>query len=81
MTSQKINEITPFQVRDPRRFHFNPKFLLTKIVQIYLHFHREPAFIQEVVKDVRSFDIKVFHQATKFVRRENLLSQVCSTFA
>ncbi len=46
------------KVKDPKRFHFDPKLLLREIAQIYLHFHKEPVFVQAVVRDVRSFNIE-----------------------
>jgi len=63
------------KVKDPKRFHFDPKLLLTEIAQIYLHFHKEEIFIKEVVKDVRSFKIEVFKQAIIFMKREQLLDE------
>lgn len=64
------------KVRDPKRFHFEPRTLLSKTALIYLHFGKESAFLEAVVKDVRSFNISVFHNALKYITKWQLLPQV-----
>jgi ubiquitin conjugation factor E4 B len=40
------NKSLELKVKDPQRFHFNPKLLLSNISQIYLHFAASPSFVQ-----------------------------------
>eukprot|EP01118_Nematostelium_gracile_P007678 TRINITY_DN2510_c0_g1_i4.p1 TRINITY_DN2510_c0_g1~~TRINITY_DN2510_c0_g1_i4.p1 ORF type:complete len:1002 (+),score=228.78 TRINITY_DN2510_c0_g1_i4:105-3110(+) len=63
-----------FKVKDPQRFHFNPKLLLSTIVEIYLHFSTNESFIEAVVKDGRSFKINIFQTVLKYLNREKLVT-------
>lgn len=65
-----------FQVKDPQRFHFNPRLLLSTVVGIYLQMTKIESFVPAIVKDGRSFTIDIFHRAIVFLRRENLLPEV-----
>ncbi len=68
------------KVKDPKRFHFNPRVLLTKLVEIYLNFRKEEEFVRAVVNDVRSFKLEVFHRAANVIKREMLLQLVCTIY-
>jgi ubiquitin conjugation factor E4 B len=63
-------------VKDPQRFHFNPRFLLSQLVEIYLHFGEFDEFIKQVVMDGRSFRIGVFKNVRDIIARNNLLPEV-----
>lgn len=62
------------KVRDPKRFHFDPRLLLTAIAQIYLHLNADSGFVQYVVNDGH-FKKETFEQTIKFLKRENLLPE------
>jgi len=61
------------KVKDPQRFHFNPKLLLSTIVEIYLHFSSNISFVEAVVKDGRSFKLDFFQRVLGILRREHMV--------
>jgi len=63
------------KVRDPQRFHFDPKFLLQKIVEIYVLFGEQKLFVESVVRDIRSFKPEVFKKVVNILSRGNLLPE------
>eukprot|EP00027_Filamoeba_sp_ATCC50430_P013678 CAMPEP_0168577114 /NCGR_PEP_ID=MMETSP0413-20121227/20610_1 /TAXON_ID=136452 /ORGANISM="Filamoeba nolandi, Strain NC-AS-23-1" /LENGTH=281 /DNA_ID=CAMNT_0008610839 /DNA_START=167 /DNA_END=1012 /DNA_ORIENTATION=+ len=63
------------KVKDPQRFHFDPRFLLGKLVEIYLHFCDDDNFMNAVVQDARSFKLEVLHKVSSVLRRSNLLPE------
>lgn len=64
------------QVNNPQRFHFDPKWLLGKIVEIYLHFAKRQEFAQAVVSDIRSFKLDVFRKVVNILKQHMLIDEV-----
>jgi len=63
------------KVREPERFHFDPRYLLKKLIEIYLNFAEFEQFTNEVVKDGRSFGMGVFHRVIYILRKNNMLPE------
>jgi len=61
------------KVQNPERFDFNPKFLLQKIVEIYVVFGEQKLFVESVVRDIRSFKPEVFKRVVSILTRDHLL--------
>jgi ubiquitin conjugation factor E4 B len=62
-------------VKNPEKYNFNPKWLLKKIVTIYLHFSRETEFLRAVARDVRSYSHDVFIKTARILQRERLVNE------
>jgi ubiquitin conjugation factor E4 B len=63
------------KVNNPSRYNFDPKWLLKKLVAIYLYFAREPEFSRAVARDVRSYSHDVFVKTAHILQRERLVSE------
>ncbi|EAL61256.1 U box domain-containing protein [Dictyostelium discoideum AX4] len=63
---------TNLKVREPEKYHFNPKVLLNQLTEIYVNFGRDPRFLQSVVRDGRSFKNSLFQTCEKILQRERL---------
>lgn len=57
------------KVKNPEKYHFKPKELLGRLVDIYLHLQGEKKFIQAIANDGRSFSRKYFERASQTLRR------------
>ena len=55
------------KIKDPSRFHFDPKSLLTSIINIYSNMGKLEKFKQNVVKDGRSYSDETFEKAVKIL--------------
>lgn len=64
------------KVRNPEKYNFDPKWLLRKIVAIYLHFSTQEQFAGAVASDGRSYNHEVFMKTTMILQRERLVSEV-----
>jgi len=63
-------------VKEHAKLHFMPRLLLSKLVEIYINFHRqEKGFVTAVVRDGRSFHIDVFKDVIHILKNHKLLSQ------
>lgn len=67
-------------MKDPKRFHFDPRFLLRKLIEIYLNFSGNEKFVHEVVNDGRSFGIGLFRRAIHILRKNVMLPEVFILF-
>ena len=59
---------TELKVQDPHKYGFNPKELLSIILEIYLHLY-QPAFIDGMVREGRSYQKAHFDNACSIFRR------------
>ncbi|KAG6864495.1 hypothetical protein C0991_009113 [Blastosporella zonata] len=62
------------KVQDPEKLKFDPKALLTDIIQVFLNLSNQPEFIRAVANDGRSFSKAVFDSAADVALRVNLKS-------
>jgi len=54
------------KVKENEKYHFHPRLLLSKLVEIYINFfNQDKAFVEAVIRDGRSFSIDTFSEATK----------------
>ncbi|KAL2314721.1 Ubiquitin conjugation factor E4 [Schizosaccharomyces pombe] len=62
------------KVEDPTKYHFNAKTLLSIIFDVYLNLCNEPAFVEAVAHDGRSYSKEIFERATSIMTKHNLKS-------
>ncbi|KAG6890617.1 hypothetical protein C0995_006593 [Termitomyces sp. Mi166 len=62
------------RVQDPEKLKFDPKALLSDIIQVFLNLRDEPDFIRAVAGDARSFSREVFEKAANVAFRVSLKS-------
>ncbi|KAI0004607.1 ubiquitin elongating factor core-domain-containing protein [Russula compacta] len=62
------------RVDNREKYHFNPRQLLSDVVQVYLNLSDEDAFIRAVAGDGRSYRKELFEQAAKICSKNNLKS-------
>lgn len=60
------------KVVDPESYHFNPKALLSDIVDVYLNLKTKKPFIEAVARDGRSYKPDTFKGATWILKRFSL---------
>lgn len=59
------------KVEDSKKYHFDPKALLSDFIDIYLNLAPKPAFIEAVAADGRSYKPANFEAATKLMEKLN----------
>jgi ubiquitin conjugation factor E4 B len=57
------------KVRDPEKYKFRPKELLSDVLQIYLELGPRAEFQEAVAKDGRSYSVDLFERAEKIARK------------
>ncbi len=62
------------KVSDPEKFKFNPKQLLSDLLQVYLNLSDQGEFARAVAADERSYRKELFEQAAGIARRKMLKS-------
>jgi len=62
------------KVKDPARYRFNPKDLLSEIVDIYLNLAGQKAFVTACARDGRSYRREVFEKTCGILRKYSLKS-------
>ncbi|KAK9722707.1 Ubiquitin conjugation factor E4 [Basidiobolus ranarum] len=62
---------TELKVRDPEKYQFKPRRLLSDIVSIYLHLNRAQ-FVQAIARDTRSYQKELFVKAAGIMSRFGL---------
>ncbi|TPX33649.1 hypothetical protein SmJEL517_g03534 [Synchytrium microbalum] len=62
------------KVRNPEKYRFNPKNLLTKLVEIYMHLAHRPEFVMAVSRDERSYKKESFIKAGQIMLKNGLKS-------
>ncbi|PIL22469.1 hypothetical protein GSI_15157 [Ganoderma sinense ZZ0214-1] len=61
-------------VKNPDKFKFNPKALLSDIIQVYLNLSDQGEFARAVAGDGRSYKKELFEQAAAIMKRRSLKS-------
>ncbi|KAJ7600622.1 ubiquitin elongating factor core-domain-containing protein [Mycena floridula] len=61
-------------VRNPEKYKFSPKDLLSDIIQVFLNLSDQPKFIEAVAADGRSYSKSVFESAQTIIFRRALKS-------
>ena len=56
-----------FKIKDPERFHFEPKSLLVNIISMYANMSMLDKFKENIVKDGRSYSDETFEKAVKIL--------------
>lgn len=51
------------KVTNPEKYNFEPKQLLMNILNMYSNMGEEPKFVENVVKDSRSYSYEIFKKA------------------
>jgi ubiquitin conjugation factor E4 B len=69
-----------FQVKNPEKYSFNPRMLLSTIIDIYLNL-RQTDFIKAIAQESRSYRAEHFYKAIRILRKfglkpENELAQL-----
>lgn len=57
------------KVKEPEKYHFKPKELLSDVLQIFLQLGPHTAFQTAVAKDGRSYSQDLFQRATRIARK------------
>lgn len=60
------------KVKDPAKYRFNPRDLLSAIVDIYLNLRTKQGFVLACARDGRSYRREVFEQTTVILRKYSL---------
>jgi len=66
---------TELKVAEPEKYRFNPKKLLTELIDIYIHLSNRQEFINAVAKDGRSYRKEIFLKAQHILRKNGLKGQ------
>ncbi|EPY51744.1 ubiquitin-protein ligase E4 [Schizosaccharomyces cryophilus OY26] len=64
------------KVRDPTKYNFDPKSLLSTILDVYLNLCNEGNFVEAVAHDGRSYNKEIFERAIGIVKKHNLKSSL-----
>jgi len=65
---------TDLKVENNEKYHFNPRQLLSDVVQVYLNLNNQPEFVRAVAGDGRSYRKELFESAAKKCSKNNLKS-------
>lgn len=71
LVGPKYQELT---VRNPEKYKFSPKDLLSDIIQVFLNLSDQEDFIKAVAGDGRSYSKSLFESAERIVLRRSLKS-------
>lgn len=63
---------TELKVKNPEKYGFNPKQLLSEIIDIFLHLSHREEFVQAVSRDGRSYKKEIFQRAVEISTRHAL---------
>lgn len=63
------------RVREPEKLKFNPKALLSDIIQVFLNLSDQPEFVEAVAGDGRSYSKELFERATEIALWRHLKSE------
>lgn len=64
---------TELKVKNPQKYHFQPRQLLSELISIYLNLFT-PTFVQAVARDARSYRKEYFSKAASILQKYNLKS-------
>ncbi|KAK7203331.1 ubiquitin elongating factor core-domain-containing protein [Myxozyma melibiosi] len=65
---------TGLKVKDPQKYHFNPKALLSDIAEVYLNLSAEASFVLAVARDGRSYRREIFTRAASILGKYAVMS-------
>ncbi|KAJ7095825.1 ubiquitin elongating factor core-domain-containing protein [Mycena belliarum] len=63
------------EVRDRQKLKFNPKALLSDIIQVFLNLSDQPEFVKAVAGDGRSYSKELFERASRTAIKRTLKSE------
>lgn len=63
------------KVKDPEKYKFRPRELLSDILQVYLNLSDQEGFVQAIAGDGRSYKPELFERAAGIARRKALKSE------
>jgi ubiquitin conjugation factor E4 B len=55
-------------VNDPEKYSFNPRNLLSRLLNIYVHL-QQPEFVKAIAEESRSYRADYFHKAIRIMRK------------
>lgn len=64
---------TELKVVNPEKYHFQPRKLLSEIIDVYLNLN-SPAFVEAVARDGRSYRKEYFSKAASILQKHGLKS-------
>ncbi|KAI8362010.1 ubiquitin elongating factor core-domain-containing protein [Mortierella sp. GBAus27b] len=67
------DRMTTLRVKNPEEYRFQPRMLLSDIIDIYLHLD-SPTFIAALARDERSYSAGIFEKASRILMNRNLKS-------
>jgi len=62
------------RVRNPEKYRFNPRALLSEITSVYLNLCQKKSFVEAISRDGRSYKPQTFELATGVLRKHHLKS-------
>jgi len=62
------------KVKDPKKYNFQPKVLLSDLLQVYLNLWDRTPFHEAIANDGRSYTKELFERADRIARKANLKS-------
>ncbi|KAI0259835.1 ubiquitin elongating factor core-domain-containing protein [Gloeopeniophorella convolvens] len=62
------------RVENREKYHFNPRQLLSDVLQVYLNLSDQPDFVRAIAGDGRSYRKELFEQAARISAKNNLKS-------
>ncbi|KAI8898611.1 ubiquitin elongating factor core-domain-containing protein [Globomyces pollinis-pini] len=65
---------TELKVKNPEKYRFDPRKLLSELVDIFIHLSHRSEFVAAVARDERSFDKAVFQRAASILNKHSLKS-------
>ncbi|KAF8340032.1 ubiquitin elongating factor core-domain-containing protein, partial [Amanita rubescens] len=63
------------KVREPEKLNFDPKALLSDILQVYMNLDDQPEFVMAMARDDRSYSKGLFERASSIASRANIKSE------
>jgi len=73
--------VAELKVRDPEKYGFRPRILLSEIIGVLIHLSSSLEFLEYIGKDERSYKPAVWAKATRTVRKKQILSvRDCAKF-
>jgi len=60
------------KVRDPKKLRFDPRALLSDMIQVFLNLSNQPKFVEAVANDGRSYSKELFKSAADIALRRTL---------
>lgn len=63
------------KVRNPEKLRWNPRVLLSDIIDVFLNLNNQEAFVKAVANDGRSYSKELFEQAAKIAIRRSIKTE------